>query len=276
MTAARIMGAGGLFDMDETSAIMTQLCTVMQTVGDTDEAEFEKALPDDTWRRFILDAIERLSPALNTGVELEVARKDKVLMNTERARPFVERLIRAPTRQRSRGVVVGEFKRIDFMKREITVRHLATSRDLTCIYQEYVEDSLLEHPRDTLLVFGTVTRDAQNDPVSIDDVERIEAVTLAPVRISKVLVGNFIIEPIDELSATVAFDEAESLFNAEVSSLGVQVYAETRELLEEALQEEMEILWKRYAQEKDSKLTPAAQALKQRVLSAFRTVTHAS
>ncbi len=276
ISPVRIEGEGGLLDQSEISGIMAQVFGVMEAVGNSDEAEFEKALPDDTWRRFILDALERFAPARATGFELEISRGTTALMDTVKARPFVERLIRAPSRQKARGVVVGEFKRIDFMKREITVRHQQTSRDLTCIYQDHVEDSLLEHPRDTLLVFGTVTRNAENEPVSIEDVDRIEPVNLGTIAIAKVLIDNNAIEPKEELSASVTFDETDALFIAEIPSLNVTVHADSREMLEEAVHDELSLLWKRYAKAEDTKLTPAAQTLKGRMLAAFQEVAHAA
>lgn len=274
ITPLRIEGTGDLLAETEISGLMAQLCGVMDAIGKADEVEFEKSLPDDTWRRLILGQLERLSPVRATGFELELSVGKSVLMDTATARPFVEHLVRAPTRQKARGVVVGEFKRIDFMKREITVRHQETGRELTCLYQDYVEDSLLEHPRDTLLVFGAITRNAQNEPVSIEDVERIEAVNLGGITITSVPVGDIAIQPKEMLSASVIFDEEDALFVAEIPSLRVKVHAETREMLEEAILDELALLWKRYAMADDAKLTPAAQTLKGRMLAAFHEDMH--
>ena len=78
--------------------------------------------------------------------------------------------MRAPVSRVVRGSVVGYFKKIDFSRREITIFHKETARDLSCVYEDYVEESLLDHPRDLLLLFGTVARDAEGRPVSIHDV----------------------------------------------------------------------------------------------------------
>lgn len=191
-------------------------------------------------------------------------------MDSTKARPFIERILRSPARHRAPGFVIGEFKRINFMRREITVRHLQTGRDLSGVYNDYVEDALLENPRATILVAGTITRNAQGRPISIDNVDRIEVVDVDPVVIREFLADNTRIEATEEVTAVIAFDEHDAVFTAEIASLRLSVHAATRDLLTDALMDELALLWKRYAKAADHKLTPAARVLKKRILAAFR------
>ncbi|MGZ9083661.1 MAG: hypothetical protein ACXW3U_16430, partial [Rhodoplanes sp.] len=121
-----------------------------------DEAALAAVAPDEVWRRFYLEALDRLSPPPISGTELEITHAGKSVLRTPESRIFVERLVRSTTMRSSRGSVVGKFKKVDFSGREITIRHKETSRDLTCVYEDFVEQSLLEHPRD-LLLFGSFT-----------------------------------------------------------------------------------------------------------------------
>ena len=57
---------------------------------------------------------------------------------------------------------------------------------------------------------------------------------------------------------------------------GIDLIAETRAELDEALQHELRLLWRDYALVPDEKLTRGAQALKRRLLAAFRAVPHAA
>ncbi len=271
----RLEGAG-LLAPAEQAAVLADLDAVLAAAGANDEAAFQRAAPDETWRRFYLEALDRLAPPVEAGVELEIGQAGRLLLASVRARPFVARLARAPTRKAQRGAVVGEFKRIDFARREITIRHNLTGKDLTCVYEDHVEQSLLEHPRDQLLVFGTVTRDADARPVSIEEVDHIEPIDLEPIAIERVMVGDRLIRTRAPLAAQVAFDEADALYLAEIGSLNVSVCAETRELLAAALQDDLAVLWSRYACARDDKLTAAAQALKQRMLAAFEEATGAA
>lgn len=268
VTPVRIQGSG-LLGASDVAAISSEVAKLLSAVGNSSEAELEGSIADETWRRFALEALERLAPPRSTGTELEVLRGRTRLLDTVSARPFIEQIMRKTKRHRAPGVVLGEFKRIDFMKRELIVRHLQSARDLAGRYNDYVEDALLEHPRAMLLVFGTITRDVSGAPTSIDDVERIEAVDMDPIGVASFDVGNQTISASQEVFASVSFDETDAVFSAEIPSLRLSVHAENRETLVDALHDELALVWKRYAKVEDAKLTPAAQALKARLLLAF-------
>jgi hypothetical protein len=259
----------------EGSAVAEDLTTVLTAVGNASEADLEAFIPDETWRRFVLDALERLSPSRASGVEMQVLRGDDQILDTTKSRPFVERVMRSPARHRASGVILGELKRIDFVKREITVRHIRSGRDLTGVYNDYVEQTLLDNPRATILVFGTITRDTQG-PESIDGVERIEPVDVNPFEVKGFVAGNTNVVAREELSAIIVFDEDEAVFTADMPSLRLQVRAVTRDSLADAVADELALLWKRYAIAADEKLTPAARTLKNRMLAAFREVQNAT
>jgi hypothetical protein len=274
ISPVRMLGHG-LLSPAESERVLSAVAIVLEAVGKQDEQEVVRVLPDETWRRFSLDAIERLAPPQATGTELLVQRGHSTIIDTAKVRNFIEKLARNSAKLAAREAVVGQFKRIDFVARQITIRHVATARDLTCTYDASVEESLLDHPRDTLLVFGTVTRDAAGRPESIEDVDHIEAVDIDPIRISDVPVMNQHIEPLEDLAAAVEFEEVDAVYTAKIPSLDVNVFAETRDELEDALASELALLWKRYATVQDDKLTPAARGLKRRMLESFRTVADA-
>ena len=274
LVPVRIEGAD-LLSIDEISKVMPELSAVLRTAGNNDDQAFNALVSDDTWRRFYIDAIGKLVPKQSTGIELEVKNGSQVLLNTDAARKFVEQASRSLPIKSARGAIIGEFKRIDFSKREITIRHQKTAKDLTCIYETYVEESLLEHPRDLLLVFGSVTRDSEGRPISIEDVDHIEPIDLEPETIPEFVSRNQLVSPKEVLLASVSFDENDVVYVASISALGISVFAENRAALSDALVDELSLLWRRYAIAPDDKLTRAAQALKNRILDSFIGVLNA-
>jgi hypothetical protein len=268
VSPVRIEGSELLTPAD-TEAVFDDLEKILSAAGAQDESAFIETVPDEVWLRFYVDALGRLPPPLMSGVELEIAKRGRTLLSTSRSRNFLERLFRAPVGRVVRGTIVGAFKKIDFARQEITVRHVQTERDLTCVYEDYVEENLLEHPRDLLLIFGTVTRDGEGRPVSIEDVDHIEPVDLGSIDVGPVRIDGRLVVPIEPLTASVSFDEAETLYLAEIERLGVLVYGETRDMLSAAIEDEIVVLWSRYACSPDEKLTRAAQTLKARVRDAF-------
>jgi hypothetical protein len=271
----RLEGAGLLASADATE-VLGEIEKLFELIGAADERNFIGFIPDETWRRLTIDALARVAPAPYTRANLQITKSGTVLIDTLRSRPFVERLSRATTTSSARGAVVGQFKRIDFAQRAITIRHNETERDLTCLYEAHVEESLLEHPRDLLLVFGTVTRDVDGRPLYIEDVDHIEVIDLDPIPVPHVFVGNILVVPTEPLEAQVFFDENDALYTASLPSLIDLIFGETREALASALEDEIAILWRRYACAPDEKLTRAALALKSRIIHAFRGIENAA
>lgn len=112
-------------------------------------------------------------------------------------------------------------------------------------------------------------------PVSIQNIDH-GPVDLEQIAIRRVLVGGKAIAPIGPLFALVTFDHVDALYLADIERHGVSVHAESRGMLAAAIEDEIAVPWSRYACASDEKLTPAAAALKRRVLSLFAEVTPSS
>lgn len=86
--------------------------------------------------------------------------------------------------------------------------------------------------------------------------------------------GKRALIPIEPLYASVSFDESDSLYRAEIESLGISFHAVNQALLKTVLEGYIAVLWSRYACAPDEKLTRAARALKSRLKAAFREDFH--
>ena len=82
------------------------------------------------------------------------------------------------------------------------------------------------------------------------------------------------IEARTPLSANVTFNEDDVPYEAEIETLSISTFAETREELELALQDEIAAAWSIYTPESDERLTENAQRLKERLRETFREVTN--
>lgn len=265
----RLEGEADLLSPEARVKVMKETSDLLSAFGNGDEDHLLEVVADQTWRRFYLEALDGLHPPPGTKVELKIVQQGKVLIDTQSSRSFVSRLSRQSDRRAARGSVIGELKRIDFAKQEITIRHLTTSQDLTCLYEAHVEDALLAHPRDLVVVFGTVTRDATGRPTSIEDVDHIEPADLNAEPIVSISLVRTSVSPKVPLSAEVTFDEDDAVYLASIDELDVRVFAERRSGLAEALADELSLLWRRYALADDDRLTPAARRLKTKMHDYF-------
>lgn len=264
-----------LWHGDDGLAVERSLDAVLSSVNAGDKRGFDEVVPDETWQRFYLEALERMTPPRSSGFALEVRRGGATLVSSENALPFVERVSRAPARLTVRGAVYGDLKSIDFVRRQLTLRHHSLERDIGGSYEPHIEEALLQHPRDQIAVFGTVTRDQDGRPTSIDGVDHIEPINLDPIRLPSFGVMNKMLEPVESIKVEVEFEENEALYVAALDDFGISAFAESRDDLKDALIDELSALWTHIALESDDRLTPAAQRLKISLRSAFRETPHA-
>jgi hypothetical protein len=96
------------------------------------------------------------------------------------------------------------------------------------------------------------------------------------IRIGEIALDGHAARPKARLFAEVAFDETDRVFTARLDALGIDVFSETLQGLEDALQSQLRILWRRYACEEDAKLTPKARRLKRGMVERFEEVAAGS
>ena len=245
------------------------LARFLHAIGQRDEHLLEDAVADPTYRRFMLDALAQAMPDPQSGVSLEALANGNRLMSSTTAQAFVEDQRRPRPSAASAGVVNGELIEIDFAARRIRLRLLGAKRDIACSYEDSVESTLLEHPRELIQVFGSVSVDARGVPRTIEAVDFIRPIQEEDVSIDSFDVGNRTVRARRPLVVGIRFDREEQLFTATVPSLEIEIVGETRDDVAEGIVAELRILWRNYAQADDARLTAGARHLKRRILEAF-------
>lgn len=260
----------GLVAVQAAGLASTELSNFLDALERRHFADVAAVVPDPTYRRFMLAAVIAMAPAPGSGVTLDVLSDGGGRrFRTEPARAFVSGLLRAAPSVDEDAMLIGRLDEIDFAARRMTLLELSTRRKLTCVYDEVVESMLLENPRELIQVFGTVVLDHQSRPESIQDVRLVQAVDRSPFRIEQFRSGNWVIaaEPLLELS--VSFDAETQMLTAINAELGIDAFGETREALACALYDELDVLWRFYAQAPEADLAEDAVALKRRLLARF-------
>ena len=167
-------------------------------------------------------------------------------------------------------VVNGELIEIDFAARRIRLRLLRVRRDIVCSYEDSVEPTLLEHPRELIQVFGSVSVDARGVPRTIEAVDFIRPIReVEDVSIDSFDVGNRTVRARRRLAVSIRFDREEQLFTATIPSLEIETVGETHDDVVEGIVAELRVLWRNYARADEARLTAGARNLKGRLLEAF-------
>jgi hypothetical protein len=264
-----LAGAQLLTDQDLERAGQ-ELERFLSAVGDADEGRLEEAVADATYRRFMLDALAEAVPDPRTGIVLEIGANGRRLLQSTYAHGFLERQRRPRLSTPSAGVVNGELIEIDFAKRRITLRLLGIRRDITCSYEDTVEPTLLEHPRELIQVFGSVALDAEGIPKTIETVEYIRPIMESEeLPVEPFVVQDMKVRPRQPVKIMIAFDREEQLFTAKVPELGIEAAAQTRDEVVDAVTAELRVLWRKYALEDDARLSEGARRLKEHLRTTF-------
>ena len=192
------------------------------------------------------------------------------LLNSSTARAFVDDQRRPRLSAASAGVVNGELTEIDFAERRIKLRLLGVNREIACSYEDAVESTLLEHPRELIQVYGSVSVDSRGVPRRIEAVEFIRPIQEEEdLPIGEFVVGNKALRPRVPLAAKLRFDRDEQLFLASAPELQIETAGETRDDAADGFLAELRVLWRNYAEADNERLSKGALSLKQRLLELF-------
>ena len=95
-------------------------------------------------------------------------------------------------------------------------------------------------------VHGTIVRDAEGRPESMQNVTLVGALDLSPIRVDRFVVGSQDVSCVPRLELAVDFHPANGMLTAADADLGIDAYGETRDRLAGALLSELDVLWRYY------------------------------
>lgn len=255
-------------DDDETAQIAHQLAEVMTAANSGDAEQLDKAVPDPTYRRFMFAALADMLPPPGSGIELEVQQAGRELFIASRARPLLSRS-RDKAIDQMRGVVTGYLFDIDFEGQRFGLYHPPSERKLSCTYDADGESMLLEHPLDLIQVVGLVERDEEGELLRVVRVDEVLEIDASPFEIEGFDLDGKRFRAVSPVKAEIVFEKDDQLFLANISALGIETFAETRDELISAVIDEIQVLWREYAEAEDSDLAPDALSLKQSLQDIF-------
>ena len=245
---------------------------VTRAVDQGDLGRLDKVVPDTGYRTSLIKEYKAIQPSKKSGLvcSIEDGRGRKVLngFTAVSAITEIDALPACVPGAPAIHYVTGHLVRMDFRNQTLRIKPL-NSPHLDATYRDYIEPDLLNHPRGLIQVRGEVRYDEHQIPISLANVEDIIRVDESRIEIRERVIVNvrYRIEP--PLCFTVQFDPRSCLYDL-TGDLGINLFAETRSELEDALYAEIELLWTEYAQEEPHRLSPAALALRNELLHRFR------
>lgn len=244
---------------------------LMTSVFARDQRALLNALPDQRLLRRVLEAVKGMAPRADAKWRLRLADAagQPFAEFDPTTIPFIQETIVPQEEREASRIVTGELKSIDFAARKFVIIYPPTDRELECIYEDAVEDLLIENRRDLIQVTGRVLLDDAGQPKQIIDVNEIRDVDLSPLIVERVHYGDLSLQATVPVLLEPTMDASKQLLCVERVDLGIDAFAPTREGLLAELDEQLAMLWREYALADDKLLDAEAHHLKQALLSAW-------
>ncbi|KPF46164.1 hypothetical protein [Rhizobium sp. AAP43] len=260
-----------LFSLDEAAAVAELTRSLLKSVATGDEEDFRKAVVDSAFRTPLLSSLGKMFGGQGGHYRLSVEdRSGHVIVDSLSAINGLERLRLARLSPDTHSIVTGYFTKIDFKERKLSLLIPSTGRLISCLYVEEIEPALLENARDLIQVVGTIELDEDGNPQRITDVQEVHPVNTDDIDLIELLPDYLKSNELNNLRVTVELSEDKQTYFGKLDDLGINQAAYTRSDLIEALEAEIDFLWKNVAREDDDNLAPKAQLLKSRLRTLFK------
>lgn len=276
---AMIYDPGG--DWTDIVAVADRFRHVSQELETGDISRFDRLMPDRVRSSRLLEAFRGMMPKAGSAYDIYISRSktdsagktERILTLDKQFRSTFLAYDRRYDEQYGFQTLTGQLSQINFDEHKLTMFYPVTRRELECVYDEAVEETLFNLRRERIQVTGRVILDENDYPKKVIDVEDIRELDLSPFTLSAFAGENGLRLAFRQpLTLEPSMDESEQLITLEYPALGIDVFAPTREEVEDELRSNILMLWQEYAQEADDRLSPKAQRLKISLLGAIEEV----
>lgn len=258
------------------TAAMDVFKKIIGGITSHDSEAINKAMPDAGLRHRLLEAIRGMAPRADAKWSLKLWDAGNIEfgeLNTESEATIRAAIVPADEQAESQ-VVTGYLTNINFTNRVVTIIYPPTKCEMECVYDETIEDLLIENQRDLIQVTGLIVLDDAGAPKKITNVNDIRELDLSPLVVDTVKVGKLVLKAKQGITLEPATDETKQLICVMHTELGIDAFARTRDALVSELNEQIGMLWQEYALAEDDELDGMAIKMKQALLAAFSEVAH--
>lgn len=258
------------------TAAMDVFKKIIGGITNHDSEAINKAMPDVSLLPRLLEAIRGMAPRADAKWSLKLWDAGNIEfgeINTDSEATIRAAIVPADERAESQ-VVTGYLTNINFIKRIVTIIYPPTKREMECVYDEAIEDLLIDNRRDLIQVTGLMVLDDAGAPKQITNVNDIRELDLSPLVVDTVKVGKLLLKAKQGITLEPTTDETKQLVCVTHADLGIDAFARTRDALVSELNEQIGMLWQEYALAADVDLDGMAIKMKQALLAAFSEVAH--
>ncbi len=263
-----------LFSPEDAAEVAKITRDLLASISNADEHNFNRTVVDSAFRTPILASLGKMFFGQGNQYRLSIEDKARnVIVDSTSAIDSLERLQQARLSPGTHSIVTGYFNKVDFKERKLSLLLPSTGRLISCLYEEDIEPVLLENARDLIQVVGTIELDENGIPQRITDVQEVHPVNIDDIYLIELLPNYLKPNELNNLRVTVELSEDKQTYFAKLDELGIDHAAYTRSDLVDALEAELDFLWRNIAQEDDGNLAPKARLLKAELKKLFKEIS---
>jgi len=273
----RVAGRGAdLFEPEQVRRVVGQMHRFSHAVVSGDEDQIRELVPDGRLRHRVLSCLSALCPPPGSGYRYEMAPATGSGVSLIETLPTrIDEWLTTPEERAEVRTVTGRLEAISFGEHKVTIIYQPKSRPLGCFYDEDIELMLLENRRDLIQATGRVLMDDDGHPKRIDEVEQIRDLDLSPFVLGEIEDRDFRLHPRNPLSLLPVLTDDEQFMCLEYAPWSLDVFATTRAELFAELKEQIIMLWREYARERDEALSEPAKQVKRQLLADWEEMANA-
>ena len=258
------------------AAAMDVFRKIIEGITQRDAKRIADALPDEGLRHRVLEAIRGMAPRADAKWSLKLWDAGNVEFGEldTASEATIRASIVPADEQAASQVVTGVLTNINFTARIVTIIYPPTKREMECVYDDAVEELLIENRRGLIQVTGQVVLDDAGVPKKIIDVNDIRELDLSPLLVETIKYGKLVLRAKQSITLEPVTDETQQLICVADERLGIDSFARTREALVGELNDQIAMLWQEYALVTDDTLDGEAIKLKEALLAAFSEDPH--
>lgn len=253
-----------------TVSVRSELLSALRAFDSGDDAQVAEMLPDARQRWFLADAALGLLPPQDSEIEVSVrVGGGHYSFHANRARAAIERTRAGEPPIPEMEEIVGKLKALDFSTAHMTVKP-SPGRQIRVSYPLRIEAFLQRNVRRRLRLFGSPEMNGTGDVTGFKELKEIIEVEPSSRKIESFKAGDIEVGASRPYGYLIGFDFASSIFFVRDIEIGLDVFSETTDDIEEEVRADLDILWRTYAMASDRELAPDALTLKKSLRTRFR------
>ncbi|MBA3053644.1 MAG: hypothetical protein FP826_01610 [Sphingomonadales bacterium] len=237
------------------------------------EAELRRILPRAKERWFMAQAAADLLPpeGEDLQVSIRVGPRGRYKFKADRARKLIDKVRSGPKPTEEPEDIVGRLQAIDYGRTVLTVKP-SGYRTLRVDYPLLIEPWLQANVRKRVRLTGIPSANTAGDVTGFKSLQEIAELEPTIPRIEEIVVGRQRLRADPPLSIRATYDLEDRLFRFSDDKLSIDACAETLDGLKAAILEEVDVLWRQYADAPDNELAEDALVLAGSLRDRFRVI----